>query len=36
MTEGPIGRQLVLFMAPVLATQLLQQLYLMADAVVLG
>ena len=36
MTEGPIGKQLVLFMAPVLATQLLQQLYLMADAVVLG
>ena len=36
MTQGPIGRQLVLFMAPVLATQLLQQLYLMADAVVLG
>ena len=36
MTEGPIGRQLVLFMVPVLATQLLQQLYLMADAVVLG
>ena len=36
MTEGPIGRQLVLFMVPVLVTQLLQQLYLMADAVVLG
>lgn len=36
MTEGPIGRQLILFMVPVLVTQLLQQLYLMADAVVLG
>lgn len=36
MTEGPIGKQLILFMVPILITQLLQQLYLMADAVVVG
>jgi len=36
MTDGPITRQLLSYMLPILLSQLLQQLYTMADAAILG
>lgn len=36
MTEGPILRQLIAFMIPVMISQLLQQFYLMGDGIVIG
>ena len=36
LTEGPIGRGLFRFMIPIFLGQLLQQLYNMADTIIVG
>ena len=36
LTRGPIGRQLIFLSAPLLAGNILQQLYNMVDAVIVG
>ncbi|MEG0379746.1 MAG: MATE family efflux transporter, partial [Eubacterium sp.] len=36
MTQGPIGRQLLLFALPLMLSNLCQQLYNTADAVIVG